>query len=142
MRAARNSFIDVTRRRLVGCAIVQSKERGTPAMIIGTVRSQEARVYDNHAGYHQFHAEPDNSHATPERHGSFEVFWHDGGHMVEHDGDGDMSLDDWRDAERAGWYWWACFPGCLPDGELCGPFASSAQAHEDADEWNPDYDPE
>src|ERR1017187_2208461 len=23
---------------------------------------------------------------------------------------------------EAGWYWWSCFPGCLPDSEPNGPF--------------------
>lgn len=32
----------------------------------------------------------------------------------------------------AGWYWWACFPGCLPDGEPNGPFATEAEAIADA----------
>jgi hypothetical protein len=27
-----------------------------------------------------------------------------------------------------GWYWWACWPGCLPDGEPNGPFNSEAEA--------------
>lgn len=31
-----------------------------------------------------------------------------------------------------GWYWWACFPGCLPDGEPIGPFATEAEAIADA----------
>jgi len=96
-------------------------------MIIGTVRIDEARVYDSHVGYHQFHA-PE----TQEPHGSFEVFWQDGTHMVEDDEDDDMP--------KAGWYWFACFPGCLPDSDPVGPFAYSQQAHEDADEWSPEYD--
>ena len=29
---------------------------------------------------------------------------------------------------EAGWYWWACFPGCLPDSEAIGPFATEAEA--------------
>jgi hypothetical protein len=33
---------------------------------------------------------------------------------------------------EAGWYWWACFPGCLPDGEPCGPFATKDEAIADA----------
>jgi hypothetical protein len=33
---------------------------------------------------------------------------------------------------RAGWYWWACFPGCLPDGDPMGPFTSPTRAAEDA----------
>ena len=32
----------------------------------------------------------------------------------------------------AGWYWWACFPGCLPDGEATGPFPTEADADADA----------
>lgn len=31
-----------------------------------------------------------------------------------------------------GWYWWACFPGCLPDGEPCGPFDTEQEAIDDA----------
>jgi hypothetical protein len=79
-------------------------------MIIGTRRAEEARVFDNEAGYHQFTNEEGESF------GSFEVFW-------------------WEDDEppRPGWYWAAGFPGCLYDGEPSGPFGSSAQARLDAD---------
>ncbi len=31
-----------------------------------------------------------------------------------------------------GWYWQACFPGCLPDGEPSGPYATQAEAIADA----------
>ena len=31
-----------------------------------------------------------------------------------------------------GWYWWSCFPGCLPDSEPFGPFDTEAEALEDA----------
>ena len=31
-----------------------------------------------------------------------------------------------------GWYWWACFPGCLPDSEPVGPFNTEAEALADA----------
>jgi hypothetical protein len=31
-----------------------------------------------------------------------------------------------------GWYWWACYPGCLPDGEAFGPFPTSYRAYRDA----------
>lgn len=80
-------------------------------MIIGTVRLEESIAYDSRAGFHRFHAEE-----TQEEYGSFEVFWDDG------------------------WYWWSCSPGCLPDAKPTGPFAYSQQAHEDADEWAPEYD--
>ena len=32
----------------------------------------------------------------------------------------------------AGWYWWPCFPGCLPDGDAEGPFDTGEEAQEDA----------
>jgi hypothetical protein len=32
---------------------------------------------------------------------------------------------------RQGYYWQACFPGCLPDGEPMGPFQTEAEAIED-----------
>lgn len=28
----------------------------------------------------------------------------------------------------AGWYYWFCFPGCLPDSEPMGPYATEAEA--------------
>jgi len=31
-----------------------------------------------------------------------------------------------------GWYWWLCFPGCLPDSDPVGPFATEADALADA----------
>jgi hypothetical protein len=31
-----------------------------------------------------------------------------------------------------GWYWWSCFPGCLPDSEPVGPFDTEAEALADA----------
>ena len=39
-----------------------------------------------------------------------------------------------------GWYWQSCFPGCLPDGEPNGPFATEAEAVSDAqsDAWQDD----
>lgn len=93
-------------------------------MKIGTVRPEEARIFDQYADYHQFHAAE-----TQEPYGSFEIFWHDGRRQSEDD-----------EPLPAGWYWHACFPGCIPDGEPSGPFASSRQALEDADEWHPEFD--
>ena len=31
-----------------------------------------------------------------------------------------------------GWYWWPCFPGCIPDGEAVGPFKTEREAVIDA----------
>ena len=61
----------------------------------------------DHAGYYSFRDDDGNPY------GSFEVFY------------GDV------DGER-GWYWRACMPGCLPDGEPNGPFALRMLAIEDA----------
>ena len=33
---------------------------------------------------------------------------------------------------HGGWFWWACFPGCLPDGPATGPFDSYDEALADA----------
>ncbi len=33
-----------------------------------------------------------------------------------------------------GWYWQSCLPGCLPDGEPNGPFATEEEALADARE--------
>lgn len=32
----------------------------------------------------------------------------------------------------AGWYYWYCLPGCLPDSDAIGPFDTEAEALEDA----------
>lgn len=40
-----------------------------------------------------------------------------------------------REAEAeslAGFYWWTCCPGCLPDSEASGPFETAEEANEDA----------
>ena len=34
-----------------------------------------------------------------------------------------------------GFYWWTCFPGCLPDGEPNGPFESFEDAEADAQDF-------
>jgi hypothetical protein len=41
---------------------------------------------------------------------------------------GELELDNDGEPSEAGWYWWACFPGCLPDGEPFGPFATKDEA--------------
>lgn len=63
-------------------------------------------------GYHKFPTE------DGEGTGSFQVF-----HSRQ-----DYDVGD----KEHGWYWWACFPGCLPDGEPNGPFPTSEGAYLDA----------
>lgn len=62
-------------------------------------------------------------HALPD----VEVFYHDGDDTVEFE-DGSES----HFGMTTGWYWWSCFPGCLPDGDPNGPFESAEDAVEDA----------
>lgn len=31
-----------------------------------------------------------------------------------------------------GWYWWPCYPGCMPDSRAVGPFETEALALADA----------
>lgn len=38
-------------------------------------------------------------------------------------------------AIEGGWFWWSCFPGCLPDSEAIGPFGSSHEAIADVQGW-------
>jgi hypothetical protein len=37
-----------------------------------------------------------------------------------------------------GWFYWFCFPGCLPDSDAVGPFATKAEALADARESSAD----
>jgi hypothetical protein len=65
--------------------------------------------------YHSFEGEGG-------KYGSFEVFYAFKGDRIEEDG---------TECE-AGWYWWSCFPGCLPESGVFGPFESEKLAYEDA----------
>ena len=50
-----------------------------------------------------------------------------------------VNFTDWDNPEDSapenGWYWWNCFPGCLPDSEPMGPFATEAEAIADAQDF-------
>lgn len=35
-----------------------------------------------------------------------------------------------------GWFWWTCLPGCMPDSDAFGPFASADEARKDAQSQN------
>lgn len=69
--------------------------------------------YDR-AGYHSF-IDDDG-----EPYGSFEVFYVNEAHPL------------YNFEQGTGWYWWPCSPGCLPDGDPVGPFATSEEALADA----------
>lgn len=42
----------------------------------------------------------------------------------------DFEQHEWE--PMAGWFWWSCFPGCLPDSEPFGPFETEEEALADA----------
>jgi hypothetical protein len=43
----------------------------------------------------------------------------------------EIDMESFSDAEP-GWYWCACFPGCLPDSDPVGPFATEELATKNA----------
>ena len=56
--------------------------------------------------------------------GSFEVFYYYDAFPKTSERIGDK-----------GFYWWPCFPGCLPDGDPIGPFESEQDAIKDATDY-------
>lgn len=59
----------------------------------------------------------------------FEV-WTDPDGKRHNDFESEDVDDDWECED--GWYWWSCFPGCLPDSEPVGPFDTEDEALADA----------
>ena len=53
--------------------------------------------------------------------------WYENGYNPDVDDDHQL---------EPGFYYWSCFPGCLPDGEPIGPFATKQEAIDDAQEEN------
>lgn len=61
---------------------------------------------------------------------------------IVQDGCGEWHCDSCNDGRRnqgvtpadvqTGWFYWFCFPGCMPDSEPVGPFATEAEALADA----------
>lgn len=64
-----------------------------------------------------------------DEYGSFEVFRIDRSNRADF-----RWMDEEGNLPRCGWYWWPCFPGCLPDGDPIGPFKTERQAERDAKE--------
>lgn len=44
-----------------------------------------------------------------------------------------------RELTERGWFYWYCLPGCLPDSEPFGPFATQQAALSDAEEMAERY---
>lgn len=71
-----------------------------------------------------------------EEYGSFEVFYADAATCADL-GRGDAIVGvpaEERPVYSPGYYWWAGFPGCLPDGDPVGPFPTEEAAIQDARE--------
>lgn len=73
----------------------------------------------------QAYSNPDREndpHALPD----LEVFHRGPDDCTWADENGDLHNDG------PGWYYWYCFPGCMPDSDPIGPFATKADALADA----------
>lgn len=55
---------------------------------------------------------------------------------------GEAGTTDEGEPREAGWYWWACFPGCMPDSEPDGPYTTEQEAINAAQEGAEDDDPD
>lgn len=47
---------------------------------------------------------------------------------------GDLEWEGQEEPSEAGWYWWTCLPGCMPDSDPFGPFETEEEALADARE--------
>jgi len=47
-----------------------------------------------------------------------------------------MVNDENMNYEATGYYWWFCFPGCLPESDAYGPFETEEEAAEDAEAYD------
>lgn len=59
--------------------------------------------------------------------------------MLEYVADGSADSHSAAASALAGWYWWSCLPGCLPDSDPVGPFATEAEALADEETWGNDW---
>lgn len=81
-------------------------------------------------GYHYSDPERENDpHALPD----VETFYVTASEIITAESDSVwyemMSNDRNADADSlAGYYYWLCFPNCLPDGDPVGPFSSESAA--------------
>ena len=60
-----------------------------------------------------------------------EVFY-----RTKRDNKADGWVDEDGDVLPAGWYYWTCLPGCLPDSDAMGPYATEAEAIEAARDFD------
>ena len=72
--------------------------------------------------FHQF-----INHETGEFYGSYEIFFTEGRDKYDY-----HDLPEFECIHGKGYYWQACFPGCLPDGDAIGPFDTEKEAIDSA----------
>ena len=95
---------------------------------IHTIETTPDPTKIEHLGYSHFLDEGGGEY------GSFEVFWADAFDVSQWN-EHDESVGNEDNCYVEGWYWWACFAGCLPDSEIpSGPFTTSTEAWKDARE--------
>lgn len=67
-----------------------------------------------------------------------EAFYADAGEWA-YDANGERcdthADDEEQEVNGAGWYWWVCLPGCMPDSDPHGPFETEEAAIADAREF-------
>ena len=58
--------------------------------------------------------------------------------FIDYDGNEYGSFEVFKNYRKRwnnkGWFWWPCFPGCLPDSGAFGPFTTESDAISDAQE--------
>ena len=64
-----------------------------------------------------------------------EVFWLDYWPDYGNHPNGSQIAKDYPLLSVPGWYYWFCFPGCLPDSDPVGPFDSEQEAIADAQDY-------
>ncbi len=47
---------------------------------------------------------------------------------IRADNEGPHDEEDDEDTREPGWYYWYCFPGCMPEGDMTGPYATEDDA--------------
>jgi hypothetical protein len=88
-----------------------------------------------------YHSDPEresDSYSLPD----VEVFYAEAGEWtLDENGEcDDLDEDDEGVQENeAGWYYWYCFPGCLPEGDAQGPYATEEEAVQAMRDENEDF---
>jgi len=54
---------------------------------------------------------------------------------VFHAGADELQWEGQEGPSEVGWYFWSCFPWCLPDSDPIGPYATEEAAASAAREW-------